>query len=316
MSSPLVTVICLCYNHGRFLATSIQSVINQTYSNLEIIIVDDASTDGSQELIDQFKNEDRVKLVMLPDNLGNCAAFNRGLALAHGKYIIDLATDDVLMPDRIEKQVTLFETLEKEVGVIFSNTEYIDAEGRHLRWHYPVDEHKKVKQAVPQGNIFAQLLARYFISPPSMMMRKVVLDELCGYDRNLAYEDFDFWIRSSRHYQYIYQDLILTKVRKVENSLSSRGYVPGDLQLHSTYLVCKKAKKLISNGEEKDALLERVRYEVRQAVFSENFVEATRFFSLLRELDGMRGGYAFLEWLNNKRLKLSWLRKLYLWIRY
>ncbi len=316
MSSPLVTVICLCYNHRRFLAASIQSVINQTYSNLEIIIVDDASTDGSQELIDQFKNEDRVKLVMLPDNLGNCAAFNRGLALAHGKYIIDLATDDVLMPDRIEKQVNLFETLEKEVGVIFSNAEYIDAEGRHLRWHYPVDKHKKVKRAVPQGDIFSHLLARYFISPPSMMIRKAVFNRLGGYDGNLAYEDFDFWVRSSRHYQYIYQDLILTKVRKVKNSLSSGWYVPGDPQLHSTYLVCKKAKELIGNDGEKDALLKRVRYEIRQAVFSENFAEATRFFSLLKELNRVKGGYALLEWLNNSRLKLSWLRKLYLRIRY
>ena len=316
MSAPLVTVICLCYNHKRFLEASIQSVINQTYSNLEVIIVDDASTDGSQELLYQFENHDLVQMVLLPDNLGNCAAFNRGLALAKGKYVIDLATDDILFPERVEKQVAFFEKLGEEVGVIFSNSEYIDEDDNHLRYHFPVNQNKKAKQMVPQGDVFANLLSTYFISPPTMMMKKEVLDKLGGYDENLAYEDFDFWVRSSRHYQYACQNLILTKVRKVKHSLSSRLYSPGDPQLHSTYLVCQKAVKLLNNELEKNALIKRLQFEIRQAIFSDNFVEATLFIELLKEMDDVGGFYSFLEWLNSKKLKLSGLRKLYYKIRY
>ena len=313
---PLVTVICLCYNHERFLEASIGSVIDQTYPNLEIILVDDASTDGSPELLRQFNNHSRVQMVMLTHNLGNCAAFNRGLALAKGKYVVDLATDDILLPERIEKQVAFFEKLDASVGVIFSNCEYVDEDDNHLRYHYPVNREKQAKRAIPQGNVFADLLSAYFISPPSMMMKKEVLDKLGGYDENLAYEDFDFWVRSSRYYHYAYQDFVLTKVRKVKNSLSSRWYVPGDPQLHSTYLVCRKAVDLIRNGAEKDALIKRIKFEIRQAVFSENFAEATSFIGLLKEINHVGGLYAFLEWLNNRQLRLSLLRKLYHRIRY
>lgn len=317
MNNPLVTVICLCYNHKKYLKSSIRSVIDQTYPNLEIIIVDDASTDGSQLLLSEFENDEKVKhLLMLPNNLGNCAAFNRGLALAKGKYIIDLATDDILFPERIEKQVAFFEKLGQEAGVIFSNSEYVDAGDKHLKYHYPVNAQKKTRQAVPQGNIFADLISTYFISPPTMMMKKEVFDKLGGYDENLAYEDFDFWVRSSRHYQYAYQDLVLTKVRKVKHSLSSGWYKPGDPQLHSTYLVCRKAKELINDELEKTSLVRRIKFEIRQAVFSENFTEAESFLSLLREIDHVGGFYAFLEWLNSRRLKFSALRQLYHRIRY
>ena len=316
MNTPLVSVICLCYNHKRFLEASVRSVFDQTWPNVEIIIVDDASTDGSPELLRQYADQRQVQMVLLPENLGNCAAFNRGLALARGKYIIDLATDDVLFPERIEKQVLFFEKLDKEVGVIFSNSEYIDAQDNHLRYHYPVDREQKARQAVPQGNVFSTLLSSYFISSPSMMMKKEVLDKLGGYDENLAYEDFDFWVRSARDYQYAYQDLILTRVRKVENSLSSGWYMPGDPQLHSTYLVCRKATALIHSQPEQEALLKRVKFEIRQAVFSDNHVEATNFIKLLGELGHLDRKYAFLAWLNNRKLKLAWLRKLYHRIRY
>lgn len=316
MKTPLVSVICLCYNHKRFLEASVRSVFDQTWPNLEIIIVDDASTDGSRELLRRYAGQSAVQMLLLPENLGNCAAFNRGLALAKGKYIIDLATDDILFPERIEKQVLFFEKLDEEVGVIFSNSEYIDEDDNHLRYHYAVNREQKAKQAVPEGNVFSKLLSSYFISPPSMMMKKQVLDKLGGYDENLAYEDFDFWVRSARYYQYAYQDLILTKVRKVKNSLSSRWYMPGDPQLHSTYLVCKKATKLIHGQPEQEALLKRVKFEIRQAVFSDNHVEAINFIKLLDELGHLNGMYNFLAWLNNRKPKLAWLRKLYHRIRY
>lgn len=313
---PLVTVICLCYNHRDYLQESVASVLNQTYQNLQIIIVDDASTDGSQEVIESYRHDSRIEVICLPENLGNCKAFNRGLSKSKGKYIVDLATDDALYPNRIEQQVDFFETLDEKTGVVFSNSEYIDHWGHHLKYHYPVSSENLAIKKVPDGDIFSNLLSKYFISPPSMMIKKTVFDKLRGYNEQLAYEDFDFWIRSSRHFHYAYQDLVLTKVRKLKSSLSSGLYIPGDKQLFSTYLVCEEAVKLIQSQNEKSALIKRVKFEIRQAVFSENFKEACLFLDFLQEIDRLPTMYNVLKFINNNKLKLSLLRKIYHFLKY
>src|SRR6185436_18882244 len=106
MPSPTVTVICLCYNHARFVEEAIESVLNQSYANIQLIVVDDASTDKSAEVIKQLINKhSSIEFLPLQTNLGNCKAFNQGLARAKGEYVIDLAADDVLLPTRIETGV-------------------------------------------------------------------------------------------------------------------------------------------------------------------------------------------------------------------
>ena len=267
-SLPLVSVICLCYNQERFVEEALASVTSQTYSATELIIVDDASTDQSVSVIQRFLKSqplsDSIKTLFLPQNLGNCKAFNRGMALATGKYIIDFATDDVMLPQRIEQQVGYFETLSANYGVVFTEAEYIDKRGNHLYYHYQ----NKLKQwyPPPTGDVYAQLLSTYFVAGPTMMIRKGVLDNMNGYDEGLAYEDFDFWVRSSRNYHYAYLDQCTTQVRKHATSMSVGWYQPDDPQLHSTYLVCLKAKELNRTKKEKRALAKRVRYELRQAI--------------------------------------------------
>jgi hypothetical protein len=107
-----------------------------------------------------------------------------------------------------------------------------------------------------------------------------VLDDLQGYDESLAYEDFDFWVRSSRHYQYLYSNQVMVKKRKVFNSLSSRQYRFGSAQLRSTYKVCEKASKLNQSPAEERALDKRIRYELRNALLTGNLKLAVDFLSL------------------------------------
>ena len=110
MEKPLVSVICLCYNHARFVREAVESVLNQSYKNIQVIIADDASTDNSIEEIHSLKaTYAPVELLLFSKNLGNCKAFNEALKLAKGEFVIDFATDDVMMSDRIEKQVAFFE---------------------------------------------------------------------------------------------------------------------------------------------------------------------------------------------------------------
>lgn len=136
---PLVSVICLCYNHEQFVQEALESVFSQTYPHIEIIVVDDASTDTSVAVISEVLAKHQghsIKTRFLSENQGNCKAFNEGFALAQGKYVIDFATDDVLIPDRIGKQVQYFESLPDSFGVVFTEAAYIDSKGQHLYYHF------------------------------------------------------------------------------------------------------------------------------------------------------------------------------------
>ena len=274
MSQPLVTVVCLCYNQEAFVEEAIESVVKQSYKNLQIIVVDDASTDRSGVKIKHFKEKyPFVELMLLPANVGNCKAFNSALNLIKGEFVIDFATDDIMMPDKVERQVDFFLSLDKSIGVVFTDAVYIDKQGGYLRDHYQYLLRKKLLKEVPQGDIYRDVLAHYFIAAPTMMMRSEVLTALKGYDENLAYEDFDFWVRSSRLYKYAFLNEKLIKIRKTKNSMSSQLYNKEDRQLHSTYLVCRKAQILNRDVDDKLILIKRVRYEMRQAVMTSNHAD-------------------------------------------
>ena len=313
---PLVSVICLCHNHEAYLKEAIESVLAQTYNNIEIIVVDDASTDGSKAALREICTKNDLPFIDLKENIGNCAAFNKGFFQSSGKYIIDFATDDVMLAHRIEQQVHFFEMQAPNVGVVFSNAQIIDEQSNSLKMHHAVDTQGNVKEEIPEGDVYPDVLSRYFISPPTMMTRRVVLEDLGGYDESLAYEDFDFWVRSARTYQYAFQPHCLTKVRKVKASLSSKLYAQGDRQLQSTYLVCLKAAKLNRSAQDQKALIERLRYEMRHAVLTGNYEEATLFFDLLKKQHGVNFTAYLFYVLHLLNIPLGSLRNFYLKLRY
>ena len=317
MSAPLVSVICLCYNHEQFLEEAIVSVINQTYQNIQIIVVDDASQDGSAKKIQQvIKEKPDIEFLPLSRNHGNCKAFNIGLAKVKGDYVIDFATDDVMLPDRIEKQVRQFQSLDEDYGVVFSDAQYISSDGRFIRNHFEYLFQKNLITTIPQGDVYRDVLSTYFIPSPSMMTRKSVFDYLEGYDERLSYEDFDFWVRSARKFKYAYLDEITTKIRLSARSMSTTWYKVGDKQLHSTYLVCEKAVKLNQSPADELALAKRLKYEIRQSVFSKNVVEAKLFYNLLQKIGYHDTTSRLLIFLNEMNLPLAWLRNLYHRLRF
>lgn len=317
MENPIVTVICVCYNHSRFVEEAIRSVVAQTYPNLQIIVLDDGSTDTSVEQIKSIDFQGRVvEFLLLDQNLGYCKAFNKALPLVKGDFFIDFATDDVMMPDRIEKQVRKFQTLDGSYGVVFTDAVYIDETGFELRHHYDYMFRKGLLKEIPEGYIYTQLLSRYFIAAPTMMTRTQVIQDLKGYDENLSYEDFDFWIRSSIRYQYAFLNEKLTKIRKSRESMSAALYKAGDKQLHDTFLVCKKAQVLNRDEKDTQALASRVRYEMRHAVLTSNPVEAALFFNLLHEIGKVSALDRLVFKLGKLKLPLSMVRTIYHSLRY
>lgn len=278
MTAPLVTVICLCYNQKRFVREAVESVINQTYTPIQLIVVDDASTDGSPETINQLKVQyPQLEVLLLNENMGNCRAFNQGLVQAKGEYLIDLAADDVLLPDRIRKGVEVLQQAGDEFGVHFCDAELIDETGSFVSHHSDKYPH----HTIPQGDIYVEVIQRYFICPPTIMFRKSVMDRLGGYDETLAYEDFDFWIRSSRQFKYTYSPEPLVKKRVVKNSMGSKQEKFFNRHALSTYRVCKKILDLNATKQEQQALSKRIWYEIRTSLRLLNIWLAIKYFSLL-----------------------------------
>jgi glycosyltransferase involved in cell wall biosynthesis len=313
-TKPLVSVICLCYNQAAYVQEALFSVINQTYQSLELIVVDDASSDHSVSVIQEFiQKQPHILFLVNEQNIGNCRSFNKALAHAKGRYIIDLAADDVLLDTRIEKQVSKFETLDASYGVIFTNALYINAQSQVISYHYPVDKQGHVSNNIPTGDVYEQILRRYFICTPTMMMRKSLLDELGGYDENLSYEDFDFWVRSARNYKYYYLDEVLTLKRKVAGSLSTKFYqVRLNQLLASTLLVCRKASALNRTQWEQQALAMNVRYHLRQSFYTENFTLVFEFNKLLEQTGKRDFITQVILFLSTYKIPVAWLYKLYL----
>ncbi|HEY5825319.1 MAG TPA: glycosyltransferase [Cyclobacteriaceae bacterium] len=263
MTPPLVTVICLCYNHEKFVGEALESVFNQTYPNIQLIVVDDASTDSSvDEIKKALKNNSNIPFISLTENKGNCKAFNTALSLVKGEFVIDLAADDILFPDRIKEGVDQLQKYGKEYGIHFSDAENISEDGAHMNFHSQRFPH----DTIPNGDVYTDVIKRYFISPPSVMMRKEVLDGMNGYDETLAYEDFDLWVRASRNFKFTYSPKPLVRKREIHSSLGNQQFKRSGKQLKSTYLVCKKILKFNRNNMEKAALRERIIYEAAMAI--------------------------------------------------
>lgn len=306
---PLVTIVCIGHNHERYLKEALESVFSQSYPELQIIIVDDASSDASVSDIKEIVGDrTEIELIFHPENQGYTSAFNQAFRRAKGEYIVDFALDDVMLPSFIEKSVSLLEAKGAEYGVSFCNADYLNAESVVVGNHNTILREKGLMKEVPQGAIFADLLARYFICTPTMLIRKSVLDRLGGYDDDLAYEDFDFWVRSSRFAKYTYLDEVLIQKRKLPNSMSAQQYHSRQNdQLRSTLAVCRKAFHLVQTKEERRALRSRCRYELGHCITKNAPEIGQGFIQILEDL-----GYPFLQlklfaWMLKSRIDFNFL---------
>ena len=278
---PLVSIICLCYNHSKYVIESIESVLAQSYANIELIVVDDASNDNSQSVIRAFVDKNiRIKFIPLTNNIGNCQAFNIGWQASSGDYVIDLAADDLLLPERVSQGVDCLLAQGSNFGVHFGDASIIDAHGNLLAEHLTSSY---FQDKVPEGILFSTLLSKYFINPATMMYSKPLLDYLGGYDESLAYEDFDLWVRSSKKFKYCYSNKILVAKRSIVGSHGNKQYRPGSKMLKSTFRVCEKAFALCENNQDYQALLIRIKYEMKMALLSLNWSVARNFYRLQRQ---------------------------------
>ncbi len=222
MAKPQISIILTSYNHGKYLRESIQSVLDQTYRDFELIILDDASTDNSWEIIGSysdprirsFRNEVNRKGIRLADVINKYSS---------GDYIAVHHSDDVWEPQKLEKQV-LFLDANPHIGAVFSLVTIIDEEGRS----FSDESHKYFKVFKQPNRTRHEWLNHFFfhgnaLCHPSVLIRKKCYED-CGYfRRGLAQlPDLDFWIRLCLKYDiYILQEkLVRFRVRADEKNVS------------------------------------------------------------------------------------------------
>lgn len=317
MNGFKVTIIALCYNHGKFVTEALRSVLSQSLRDVQVIVIDDASKDNSvAEIQKALRDFPDVSFIRNTENLGNCRSFNQGLLLAKGKYVVDFATDDVMLPGMLEHMFLEFETKVDSCGLLFADAELINENGRVQRTHFKRDASQKLLSKIPEGDVYIPLIRHSFLAPPAVMFRRDILIETGGYDESLNFEDFDIWIRIARNFEFAFLDEIVVKKRILKNALSSSFYRKQNSLQSSVFRVCLKIKWLNKSLDEDRALAVRLKNELRQAFFSCNFTLAEEYFFFLKELGFVSSKDYFFRMLTLLNVDLHCFYRLYVKLRH
>ncbi len=211
---PLVSIIVPSYNHEKYIQKTIESIVNQKYKNIELIVIDDGSKDSSIQIIKKLSKLHEFKFIHRP-NKGLSATLNEGIKLSKGKYWCVCASDDVLKLDKIDIQVDFMEK-NTEYGMCYGKVILVNDNGNET----PLD----IKHS-NGGWIFDDLImGRFWIPAMSNMIRRCVFSDVGIFDENLKVEDWDMWVRIANKYQIGYIDDYLAYYRQHESNFSKQGW--------------------------------------------------------------------------------------------
>ena len=212
---PKIAVIIPLYNRADFIAQTIQSVLNQTYPNIELIVVDDGSTDNSRNVLKQFEGKIRILEHSGRVNKGQSAAINLGIKSSESNYVAILDSDDLFAPEKIQLQVE-FLGKNTEVGLVYGNGYNIDEKGKKLYPIYSADhrEHSKPERV---------LLDCYINVPSNSLVRRSIFEQVGEFDESMrSAQDHDMAIRLAEVTQFAYLDKILWYYRRHDNTQSGQ----------------------------------------------------------------------------------------------
>lgn len=216
--TPLVSVIIPAYNAERFIARTLESVLAQTYRNIEVLVIDDGSQDDTAAIVSRYKQQDdRVKL-LYQVNAGVAAARNLAIQSARGEFIAPIDADDIWNPDAIAKLVLRFQQSRSDVGVVYT-------------WSLDIDGQEQLTggfhAAAIAGNVYKTMICHNFLgNASSTLIRRSCLDQVGGYDSQLraqqaqGCEDWDLYLRLAARYPFAVVPEFLVGYRKQANGMS------------------------------------------------------------------------------------------------
>jgi len=220
MQYPLVTIVAVSYNQEAFVIDSLNSIRNQTYPNIQLIIADDGSKDNTKALIREWVKNEYPQALFLDHavNQGVTKNLNSALPYIKGEYYQFLGCEDEMLPDKIATQVKLLQD-NPGYSIVYSDMLRMSPEGViEDQTHYQ----SKTYNVPHSGNVYKYLIERCFIATPSALMKTEVLNTVGGDNEALEINDHDFWMRASKDFLFLYHPNVTMKYRIMPESLSNR----------------------------------------------------------------------------------------------
>jgi glycosyltransferase involved in cell wall biosynthesis len=279
MSPPLVSVIIPTYNRPEMTVRAVESVLGQSYGRVELVVVDDGSTDCTPETINGMESPG-VRLVR-QNHQGVSAARNLGLSVTTGELVAFLDSDDYWLPGKLEAQVNLF-SRNPEAMICQTEEQWI-RKGRRVN---PATKHQK-----PAGEAFFRSLSLCLISPSAVMMRRELFDLVGIFDEDLpACEDYDLWLRITARYPvFLIEDHLVVKTGGHGDQLSQTTM---GLDQYRVRALEKIVKSGILDPEQHRAALEELIRKARiygqGCLKRERAGEGRRFLQLAEEYQRSR----------------------------
>lgn len=216
-TKPLVSIGIALYNHETYIKECIDSILNQTYDNIEIIVIDDGSKDASyQSALHAFETNPikRPHILKTRPNKGMCNTLNEIITLAKGEYISFVGSDDFIHPEKIEKQVAYLES-HPDVALVQSDSYIVDKES-HITSLFTC------KGRQNEGDLYEALISgKGLVNTPSHLYRTCVYEKIGVYDPAFRWEDTDFWLRLTKYFKVGYIPEPLNYYRRHGENLSN-----------------------------------------------------------------------------------------------
>ena len=209
---PQVSIVMAAYNHGAFISMAIESALAQTLGDIEILIVDDGSTDSTPEVVSPYLADPRVRYFR-QNNQGQASAKNFGISQASGEFVAFLDADDIWMPRKLERQIPLF--ADTMVGVVHCLREIIDPQGCKRPYR---------PRSLPRGDVINEMFIDNFVCFSSSIVRRACFKELGVFDERLRLGiDYELWLRLASRYAFDHIDEPLVSYRTGHGQLSNSG---------------------------------------------------------------------------------------------
>lgn len=211
-----VSIIIPTYNRAHLIERSIQSILNQTYEDFELLIVDDGSTDNTQEVVEGI-NDFRIRYIPCEENGGAAKARNIGIAEAKYDYIAFQDSDDEWHSDKLEKQMKVMQTSSADTGLVYCEYHYNGLNGIE-----DICPDRKISLEQKSGNIFPQLLAGNMIGTPVMLVKRECFDKVGVFNENFpCMEDYELVLRIAREYRIEFIPEVLLEVHANYQSVTN-----------------------------------------------------------------------------------------------